>query len=32
MPGRESDRRKGDSVAARTHKGIGRIEILKISY
>jgi transcription elongation GreA/GreB family factor len=32
MPGRESDRREGDSVEARTPKGIGHIEILKISY
>ena len=32
MPGLESDRREGDSVEARTPKGIGRIEILKISH
>jgi transcription elongation GreA/GreB family factor len=32
MPGLESDRREGDSVEARTPKGIGRIEILKILY
>jgi len=29
MPGRESDRRDGDSVEVRTPK---RIELLKISY